>query len=78
MIALIERLRTAVDRAAGMPEVDQDTVPAALERLIGAFTTGEETSDEVERPPALRPELAAMVEQSLRERAETLEYLSDR
>ncbi|HEY7093699.1 MAG TPA: hypothetical protein VH393_10990 [Ktedonobacterales bacterium] len=75
---LIERLRKAIDRAAEMPEVDQDAVAAALERLIGAITTGEETSEEVGHPPALRPELAAIVEQSLREHAETLEYLKDR
>jgi hypothetical protein len=71
---LTERLRKALDRAAEMPEADQDAVAAALERLIGAFMEGVE----VEHAPALRPELAAIVEQSLREHAETLEYLKGR
>jgi hypothetical protein len=71
---LTERLRKAIDRAAEMPEADQDAVAAALERLIGAFMEGVEA----EHTPALRPELAAIVEQSLREHAETLEYLKDR
>ena len=75
---LTERLRKVVDRAAEMPEADQDAVATALEQLIGVITTDEETRDDAPRSPALRPELAAIVEQSLREHAETLEYLKDR
>ncbi len=73
-----ERLRKAIDRAAGMSEADQEALAAALERLIGAFTTEAETSEQRQHAPALRPELATIVEQSLREHAETLEYLKDR
>ena len=75
---LTERLRRAIDRAAEMPEADQDAVADALERLIGAFTEGAEAAVETEHAPALRPQLAALVEQPIREHAETLEYLKDR
>jgi hypothetical protein len=57
MKILTERLRKPLDRAAQMPEADQGVVAAALERLVGAFTTGTETSVAAERAPALRPSL---------------------
>jgi hypothetical protein len=61
-----------------MPEADQDAAASALERLIGAFMDSGATGVEADHAPALRPELAALVEESIREHAETLEYLKDR
>jgi hypothetical protein len=66
---LTDRLHKAIDRAAELPEGTQDAVAEVLEQLLRSYE---------ERPPELRPEVSAVVEQSIREHADTLEYLKDK
>lgn len=66
---LTDRLHRAVDRAAELPEATQDALAAALEQLLQRYEG---------QPPELRPELSAIVEQSMAEHAATLEYLKDK
>ena len=65
---LTDRLHRAVDRAAEFPEVTQDALAVALEQLLQRYEGS--LSD-------LEPELSAIVEQNMRELADTLEYLKD-
>lgn len=66
---LTERLQKAVERAAGLPPESQNAVAGVLEDLL---------RPQPERPPALRPEVAAIVERALRDHADMLEYLQDK
>jgi hypothetical protein len=66
---LTARLQKAVNRAAELPGSSQDDFAEVLEKLL-------DTSQE--RPPTLRPELAAIVEDSMRDNATMLEYLKDK
>jgi len=66
---LTDRLHKAIDRAAELPDTTQDAFAEVLERLLRMYE---------ERPPELRPDLSAIVEQSMREHAATLEYLKDK
>jgi hypothetical protein len=75
MTMLTERLRRAIDRAAETTEAHQDAVAGALERLIGVFMDDGKASMETDQEPAVRPEVAALLEQSIREHAEPLERL---
>lgn len=63
---LTARLHRAVGRAAELPEVTQDAPAAALEQLLQRYEG---------QPLERDPELSAIVEQSMRELADTLEYL---
>ncbi len=65
-----ERLRRAVSQVSALPEDQQEAVAAVLERLLRDFNHG------ASEPPQLRPELEAIVEQSIRDHAEMLEYLN--
>jgi hypothetical protein len=66
---LTDRLHKAIDRAATLPEGTQDAIAEALEQLLRSYE---------QRPPELRSELSAVVEQSMRDNAATLEYLKDK
>ncbi len=66
---LTDRLHKAIGRAAELPAATQDAFAVVLEQLLQTY---------VERPPELRPELSAIVEQSMRENVVTLEYLKDK
>ena len=69
---LSERLQRAVSQASALPENQQDAVAEVLENLLRDFRHG------ASEPPRLRPELNALVEQSIRDHAEMLEYLKDK
>ena len=66
---LIDRLHRAVDRAAELPEATQEAVADVLEQVLQRNEG---------QPPDLGPELTAIVDQSMTELADTLEYLKDR
>ena len=70
---LTDRLRKAIDRAAELPETSQDAVAVVLEQVLEQVLAAYE-----QRPPELRPDLSAIVEQSMRDHAATLEYLKDK
>lgn len=68
---LTERLQRVIERAAMLPPEHQDAVAEVLEAPLAEL--GEPWPDE---PPELSLELAAIVEQSMREHADLLEYSS--
>lgn len=67
-----ERLQKALDRVYELPEAGQNAFAEVLEELLRAYNSGEQ------RPPTLRPELEAIVKQSIAEHATLLEYLKDK
>ena len=67
-----ERLQRAISKASALPADQQDAVAEALEKLLRDF------DHDASKPPRLRPELDAIVEQSMSDHAEMLEYLKDK
>ena len=78
---LTERLQAVVNRVAELPKASQDELAEALEQLLNAYSpvdvNGSHPSGN-HRPPDLRPELAAIVQQVMRDHAAMLKYLKDK
>ncbi|HEX5440371.1 MAG TPA: hypothetical protein VFW76_05775 [Ktedonobacterales bacterium] len=63
---ITDRLQRIIDEIAKLPSEEQDRVAAAIRAVL-------------EQPvPQLSPEWRAAVERTMREQAETLEYLKDK
>jgi hypothetical protein len=67
-----ERLQKALKRVYELPEEEQNAFAEVLEQLLRAYRT------EDQRPPALRPELEALMKQVMSEHSTLLEYLKDK
>jgi hypothetical protein len=61
---LTDRLQEVVERAAELPAENQNAIAEVLEDLLRAPN---------DRPPALRPEVAAAVRRAMRDHADMLE-----